>query len=260
MSEKAKLVGGHATLEIPKGSMFLYQQPELLTKEEHGSLGLVTPQNPFEFAKKIMTVPLVAAEISSAQKHYPVVFSEPDNAAPFAVVSVIKDENMFVDASGNWEPMHYIPSYLRRHPFAFAAADDDQLAVVIDRSSNAISDNPDQPFFESGGLSKRTQDMVDYCGQYEAERRRTKEFAAKLKELDLLVLQEVIPTAEESKEKLATYYAVDVEKLNELESGVLMELHKKGYLSFIFAHLFSLENWKRLLERRHIMQESQPAE
>lgn len=61
MSEKAKLVGGHATLEIPKGSMFLYQQPELLTKEEHGSLGLVTPQNPFEFAKKIMTVPLVAA-------------------------------------------------------------------------------------------------------------------------------------------------------------------------------------------------------
>ena len=256
MSEKADLVGGHATLEIPKGSMFLYQQPELLTKEEHGSLGLVTPKNPFEFAKKIMTIPLVATEISSAQKYYPVVFSSPDNATPFAVVSVIKDENMFVNETGNWEPLHYIPSYLRRHPFAFAAGGDDQLAVVIDRSSNAISDHPEHPFFEDGAISKRTQDMVDYCGQYEAERRRTKEFAAKLKELDLLALQEVIPTAEENQEQLATYYAVDVEKLNSLDPEVLMELHKKGYLSFIFAHLFSLENWKRLLQRRHIMMES----
>ena len=260
MSEKAELVGGHATLEIPKGSMFLYLQPELLTKEDHGSLGFVSPPTPFEFAKKIMTVPLVATEIASAQKHYPVIFSEPDDAAPFAVVSVIKEENMFVDAAGNWEPMHYIPSYLRRHPFAFAAGGEDQLAVVIDRSSNAISENPENPFFEGDGLSKYTQSMVDYCGQYEAERRRTKEFAAKLKELDLLALQEVIPTAEENNERLATYYAVDVEKLNKLEPDVLIDLHKKGYLSFIFAHLFSLENWKRLLERRHIMMQSQQSE
>ena len=163
---------------------------------------------------------------------------------------------MFVNEAGKWEPLHYIPSYLRRHPFAFAAGGDDQLAVVIDRSSNAISDQPEHPFFEDGVLSKRTQDMVDYCGQYEAERRRTKEFAAKLKELDLLALQEVIPTAEENQEQLATYYAVDVEKLNSLDPEVLMDLHKKGYLSFIFAHLFSLENWKRLLQRRHIMMQS----
>ena len=256
MSEKAELVGGYASLEIPEGSMFLYQQPELLTKEEHGSLGFITPENPFEFAKKIMTVPLVATEIASAQKHYPVIFSEPGNAAPFAVVSVIKGENMFVDDSGNWEPNHYIPSYLRRHPFAFAAGGDDQLAVVIDRASNAISENPENPFFDGDGLSKYTQGMVDYCGQYEAERRRTKEFAAMLKELDLLALQEVIPTAEENSEQLATYYAVDVGKLNDLAADVLSELHKKGYLSFIFAHLFSMENWKRLLERRHIIMTS----
>ncbi len=69
MSEKAELLGAYASLEIPEGSMFLYRQPELLTKEEHGSLGFITPENQFEFAKNIMTVPLVATEIASAQKH-----------------------------------------------------------------------------------------------------------------------------------------------------------------------------------------------
>jgi len=255
MSEKAEVAGGQS-LETPKGNMFLYKQPELLTKEDHGSLGFITAPNPFEFAKDISTVPLVAAEIASAQKHYPVIFSDLENAVPMAVVSIIKERNMFVDDTGNWEPLHYIPSYLRRHPFAFAAGANDQMAVVIDRASNAISDQPEHPFFEGSGLSKYTQGMVDYCGQYEAERRRTKEFAEKLKELELLALQEVVPTAEENQQQLATYYAIDVEKLTAMAPEVLADLHKKGFLSFIYAHLFSLENWKKLLERRQRMQAS----
>lgn len=251
MTEKAETTGGRPKLEIPKRSMFLYENPELLSLDEHSSLGFVTPQNPYEFANKISTVPLLATEIASAQKHYPVVFSDPANAIPYAVVSVLKDENMFVNSAGQWEDLHYIPSYLRRHPFALAA-DDDQLALVIDRSSNAITENSEHPFFEDGALSERVQQMVDYCGQYEAERRRTMEFTTKLKELDLLVIQQVKPDGKEE-ESLASYFVVDANKLNELAPDVLQDLHKQGYLSFIFAHLFSLENWQRLIDRRQLM-------
>lgn len=256
MSEGVQSVAGKPTLEIPEGGIPLYQKPELLSKEAHGALGFVTPAHPFEFARQLTTIPLVAAEISSAQKNYPVIFSDPEHAAPVAVVSVLKDRNMFVDANGDWEPLHYIPSYLRRHPFAFAAGQNDQLAVVIDRSSNCISENPEQPFFDGDGLTQRTQAMVDFCGQYEAERRRTQEFSKKLKELELLTLQEVVPAgqgADEQKKQLATYYAIDVGKLGELEPELLAEMHKNGFLSFIFAHLFSLENWKRLLDRREML-------
>lgn len=256
MSEEEKVVGGDATLQIPSGGMFLYEQPELLTLEEHGSLGFVTPENPFEFAKKITMVPLVASEFSSAQKQYPVVFSNPDAPTPSAVVSVIKNQNMFVNESGNWTQLCYIPSYLRRHPFAFASGGNDQLAVVIDRSSNFISDQPEQKFFEDGTLSGRAQALVDFCGHYEAERRRTVEFSNMLKDMDLLSLQEVIPGSDKKAQQLATYYAVDVEKLNALKPDTLMELHRNGFLSFIFAHLFSLENWKRLLERRVMLMEA----
>lgn len=246
---------GDVSLELPKGSMFLYQQPELLTKEDHGHLGMSPPDKPYQFAQGIMSVPLLAAEISSAQKHYPVVFSGQDGAQPLAVLSINELDNLFVDDQGNWEAYCYIPSYLRRYPFAFAAGDDDKFALVIDRASAAISDLPEHAFFEGSELSQHTQSMVDFCGQYEAERRRTDEFMMELKALGLLSLQAASPQADSKSEPLATYYAVDNAKLGSLSPEQLHELHSKGYLSFIFAHLFSLENWNRLVERSQISQQ-----
>lgn len=257
MSDEAKLEGGHTTMQIPEGSMFLYEKPQILTKEDHGPLGITPPARPFDFAAKIQTVPLVASEITSAQKNYPVIFSNPDDPQVIAVVSIIKEQNMFVDDQGQWEPMHYVPAYLRRHPFAFAKGEGDKLALVIDRGAASITEEARFPFFDGDGLSQDTQNMVDFCSQVEGERQRTKDFTAKLKELDLLAIQEVTPGKpgdELNQVKLASYYAVNTQKLTELEPDVLQELHKNGYLSFIFAHLFSLENWGKLIERKNRME------
>jgi hypothetical protein len=255
MMDTTEFARGEVSLELPKGSMFLYEQPELLTKEDHGHLGMTSPEKPYQFAHGIMSVPLLAAEISSAQKHYPVVFSGQEGTQPLAVLSISDLDNLFVDEQGNWEAHCYVPSYLRRYPFAFAAGDGDKFALVIDRASAAISDLPEHAFFEGGELSQHTQSMVDFCGQYEAERRRTDEFMAKLRDLDLLSLQAASPQADSDSEPLATYYAVDSEKLGLLSAEQLQELHSKGYLSFIFAHLFSMENWNHLLERSRISQQ-----
>jgi hypothetical protein len=255
MMNTTEFARGEVSLELPKGKMFLYQQPELLTKEDHGHLGMNPTDKPYQFAHGIMSVPLLAAEIFSAQKHYPVVFSGQDGAQPLAVLSINDQDNLFVDDQGNWEAYCYVPSYLRRYPFAFATSEDDKFAMVIDRASAAISDLPEHPFFEGDELSQHTQEMVDFCGQYEAERRRTDEFTAKLKELDLLSLQSATPQAEPESKPLASYYAVDGKKLESLSPEQLHELHSKGFLSFIFAHLFSMENWNRLLERSRISQQ-----
>jgi hypothetical protein len=236
----------------PQGSMYLYTQPEFLNREDHGSLGWRTPEKPFEFAARISSVPLVASEMSTAQKHYPVVFSGKEDAVPLAVVSILKDRNMFVRDDGQWEPGTYIPSYLRRHPFATATGPDDQFAIVIDRASKAISEDPETPFFSGDTVSEQTQSMIDFCGRFEAERRRTKAFSDRLAELDLLTDQQVTAPGDDA-QRIASYVAIDVEKLNGLAPEVLQELHQNGYLSFIFAHLFSLENWNRLLARRSAM-------
>ena len=123
------------------GNMFLYEEPALLNKEEHGDLGLSKVERPFDFAKSIKGVPITAGEVQSAQKHYPVVFSDFENPVLIAIVGITEDVNLFVDESGNWDARSYIPSYLRCHPFAFARRKEDEYAVVIDQSSQAIAES-----------------------------------------------------------------------------------------------------------------------
>ncbi len=233
------------------GKMFLYEQPELLAKSQHADLGLSRAERPYDFARFVQAIPLVVAEISSAQKHYPIVFADLDNPAPLAIVGLFEDLNLFVGDDGKWNRWSYIPSYLRRHPFAFASGTDENFAVVVDRAAAVVSDDPEYPFFNGDDLSENAQALVDFCGQYEAERTRTKTFCTRLKELELLTPQKAAQRIDSDDEQLiANYVAVDIQRLNALDKDILQELHQEGSLSAIFGHLFSLENWNRLLDRR----------
>lgn len=234
-----------------EGKMFLYEQPELLTLEEHGDLGLSPVPRPFDFVRHVRAVPLVSLEFSSAQKDYPIVFSDTEVPAPLAMLGVVDDVNLFVDSSGNWERRHYIPFYIRCHPIGFAKAQNDQLAVLIDRAAPSVTAAPKEPFFDGKKLSGKMQERVDFCARYNQERQRTADLGARLKQLDLLVGQQVKHQPRGGEERaLGTYLAVDVEKLGKLDSDTLQQLHAEGSLSAIYAHIFSLENWNRLLDRR----------
>lgn len=243
------------TGESFEGRMFLYTQPQLLTVEEHGHLGLNTLSRPYEFARSIRVVPLAAAELSSAQKHYPVVFSDLRKPALLAVVGVFEDRNLFVDDDGKWEASVYVPAYLRCHPFALASRPNDQYAVVIDRAAPVISENPEQPFFDGRDLTPPIQARVDFCAQFTAHRPATQALCDRLVELDLLSGQQATfkPEGQDEEQTIASYVAVDFDKLQKLEAATLEKLFRDGILSAIYAHRFSLENWFRLLERRHRM-------
>ncbi len=231
--------------------MFLYEQPELLTKADHDGLGLTAVARPFEFAKAIRAVPIVAAEIASAQKHYPVVFSNLENPALVAVVGIYDDVNLYVGEDGEWLSGAYIPSYLRCHPFTLAAGPNEKFAVVIDRAAAAVSESPQLPFFDGNELSSEVQARVDFCNQFNVHRLQTKNFCSKLMELGLLSEQHATTkTGEGVQERLiASYVAIDAEKVQQLDTDTLRELHQNGSLSAIFAQVFSLENWYQLLSR-----------
>jgi hypothetical protein len=232
------------------GKMLLYRQPELLNHQAHGSLGLRRPEKPYEFARNARVVPLTLGEIPSAQKHYPVIFSDMDNPVPLAVVGRDENVNLFIDENGRWEDGAYIPAYVRCHPFALAARSEDEFAVVIDRAADSVTDDPDQPFFDGDKITPETQSLMDFCARYDAEARRTAEFGRRLKALGLLVGQQVTRTAPGGEaEPFASYITVDGDKLNELEDSALQDLFGSGFLAGAFAQLFSLENWQLVIER-----------
>ena len=234
------------------GSMFLYDNPVLLSKEEHAGMGLSTLVRPYDFIKDVRGFPVVTNEIQTAQKYYPVVFSDFENPVLIAVCGILEDKNLFVNDDGRWQKGAYIPSYVRCHPFAFARRDDEEFAIVIDKSSSAISSTPEFPFFEGTEISEYTQSRVDFCGAVNQQREMSKAFCKRVKELGLLNGQRVAQTMSDGSEiKIADYVTIDATKLNELDKDTLHELHADGSLAAIFAMLFSLENWNRLIERRN---------
>ena len=235
----------------PAGQKLFYRQPELLNHQAHGSLGLRMPERPFEFARKSRALPITLSEIASAQKHFPIVFSDLENPVPLAVVGTLDDVNLFIDDNGYWERETYVPAYIRCYPFALAARSNDEFAVVIDRAAESISENPEQPFFGADNkVTPETQALIDFCGRYDAESKRTAQFGQRLKELGLLAGQQVTRKTPEGKEvPVASYVAVDSDKLNDLDDTVVKELFSEGFLAGIFAHLFSLENWQVMIER-----------
>ena len=168
----------------------------------------------------------------------------------FAVVGGDEDVNLFVDENGEWEHGVYIPAYVRCYPFALAAKADNEFAVVIDRAADSVTDEPEQRFFDGGKVTPETQSMLDFCARYDAEVKLTAAFGQRLRELGLLVGQQVTRTAPGSDaEPFASYFAVDRDKLNELGESDLRELFNSGCLAGAYAHLFSLENWQLIIER-----------
>lgn len=233
------------------GKMYLYEQPELLTKEDHGSLGFTKPEKPFEHFKTARAIPLTMVEFGSAQRHYPIIFSNLDAPMPLAIVGLTEELNLFIDESGEWDQMCYLPSYLRCHPFAFAAEQDGRMAVVVDRAAPSVTEDPEYPFFVDEKISEHTEALMKFCAQYEAERKRTKEFCQRLVELKLLAQQRATHKPEGSTESLplADYVSVDANKLDRLDSDTVFELHKAGYLSAMYLQLYSLDNWRYLMAR-----------
>ncbi len=233
------------------GQMFLYEKPELLNNDKHGSMGFMVVDKPYEFVGKVKAVPLTMVEFGSAQRNFPIIFSNMENPVPLAVHGIIDEENLFVDEDGKWDEMSYIPMYVRCYPFTFAG-DGERMAVVVDTAAASVSSNPQYPFFVDGEISPHTKKLMDACAKFERERKRTQEFCNKVKELDLLTPLRAThrPDSASEPQTLANYIGIDVEKLNNLPADVVHDLHTKGFLSAMYLQLYSLENWRHLMARR----------
>ncbi len=234
-----------------KGAMLLYEQPELLAFETHGSLGLTKPDAPFAFTRTVRALPVTVNELPSVQKHYPIIFSDLENPVLLAIFGVYEDKNLFVDSNGDWDQSAYIPAYLRCYPFTFAKKSEDDFAVVVDRAAASISEKPEVPFFKGSELTAETQAIVDFCGKYEVDRRKTTDFCKLVKSLEILSPHRAVRKTPDKEENVADYYAIDAKKLTELDKDVIHQLFLDASLAGMFSHLFSLENWQRLVERRN---------
>ncbi|WP_174300789.1 SapC family protein [Caulobacter sp. S45] len=237
------------------GQVLFYSRPEPLSPEAHGKLGFKSVDAPFAFAASAHILPLQVSEFGPAALNYPIIFAG-EFKTPMAILGIRPGENLFVSAQGQYEESAYIPSFIRRYPFVLAGGEgSEQLIVCIDREAPMLVEGGDVPLFVDGKLSTFSQNAVDFCSNFETERRRTDEFVARLKGLDLFEAKAATFTPRSADGiqgqpvQIADYFAISEERLNALPDKDLRDLHVTGALRQISAHAISMFNWERLINR-----------
>lgn len=92
-----------------------------LSRELHAKKR-VKPLTTFDFARNMAVVRILSGEAPQVALNFPIVFINENNTfAPFALLGLGKEENLFVSDQGQWLAS-YIPAILRRFPFFMGKA------------------------------------------------------------------------------------------------------------------------------------------
>ncbi len=248
------------------GNVLFYKNPQPLNPEQHAALGVKQIDQPFGFLRTAHAIPVTVTEFGTTASAYPIIFVGND-LTPVAVMGVRQNENLFVKEDGTTEADFYVPAFVRRYPFVFANdKDSDRLLLCVDREAPMVTNQPDVAFFENGQPTEFTNNAIEFCKEFERQRRATADFVGVLQKFNLLEQKTVAfqPRDQQGnsvgeQQKIADYMAVDEEKLNNLTNEQFVELRESGALGAIYAHMLSLLNWQRVIQRAVAVQPTEAA-
>lgn len=237
------------------GQVLFYRRPEPLSLEKHGKLGVKQIDAPFSFLKQAHAVPITVSEFGVVATSYPIIFVGQEKT-PVAVMGIRQGENEYVDAAGQPDPDSYIPAFVRRYPFVFANdPKTDRLLLCIDVEAPMVSNQPDVAFFEGDKASKFTEDAIEFCKEFERQRRATVEFVEMIEQAGLFEQKSVAFTPRDMQgnvgqtQKIADYWAISEEGLNAMPEPKFNDIRNTGALAAVYAHMVSLMNWQRVIQR-----------
>ncbi len=225
-----------------------YTGPAPLDAKKHAGLALKKDFG-LGFTKNVNAVPINMIEMPQICHFYPIAFSPDKNATPVALMGLRDNENLFLDKKDEWAEHSYIPAYIRRYPFIFSEVpDSDQLTLCVDINDNITEENGEQRFFDDEGApTALSQNALEFCKSYHAAAQQTQEFSKALADSGLLVERSAeINVGGDKKINFSGFRIIDEQKLAEMADEDFMEWRRKGWLPFIYAHLFSGAQWQRL--------------
>lgn len=232
-----------------------YKAPEAVGPERHGNKGLAQSGD-FGFAAKAIVIPLMAAEMPTAMRSYPIVFSGPE-FMPMMVTGIKEGENLFIDAKGKWTEPHYVPAYARRYPFILAGDEtDERLTLCIENDPARLVDintktkKTTKPLFEDGEQGEVIKSALSFCEQYQGMFVKTRQIMKVIADSGLLAERtSKITLADGQSFNITGFHLVDEAKLLAMSDEDFIKLRKADALATIYCHLASMNSWNSLLHQ-----------
>lgn len=208
----------------------------------------------FSFLQKQPVVSVFTSEVSLAALDLPLAFAPAENSITLVgILSLEKESNAQVSPQGNWMG-GYMPVNIRNYPFS-AVFRENQGTILLEQDSEWIGTEEGDPLFDAQG--NPTQVLSDYIESLK-------------KAVPAPDLEQSVPKVVQDSGLLETWieiprklYRINPQSLNNLSEQAFWELHRKGALPVIYAHLFSLHRIERIKnlakQKLNIVQQQQKA-
>ena len=234
------------------GMPLFYRDPRPLDPSALSSYGLRRGKG-FAFSANCHAVPISLTEFPLVQKHYPIVFAAGDPPLPLAALSLNRDENLFVDAQGNWADDHYVPAYIRRYPFVLGEMpNEDRMFLCVDVASELVtSTSPDVPFFENQKPAEIVNQALELCRRFHDDLVITKAYCQELQKQGLLKETQLNSTGPDGQQVVAgSFITIDPQTFDQLSDSVFTDFRRRGILPPVYLQQASQSNWARLAMRK----------
>lgn len=195
-----------------------------------------------EVIEKIKLIPIGINELIPFCSYLPILIAG-KNFDEFVVYGGIDIKNtMFHNIK-----LINIPALIRAYPF-FAVKTQENSSVIALDDTKHIGKNKQYKIFENGSLSKIAQNKINILNDLSNQRELSKTVIKELKKYDLLKKHK-FTIKNNGKELiiLDNYYIVNEKKLENLNDEVLAVWAKKGWMGIIDAHIYSINNFSKLL-------------
>jgi len=227
----------------------MYKKLVLLDKNQHKNLK-IKPMQDLEFAKDLAFIPILASEVKSVGKIFPVVFTNDENPRLVAIVS-LGGSSLALNDEFKWIS-DYVPMFLRQYPFSItnAKVDDETTTkvILIDEDSHLVSATEGEALFDENGNNTETLNRaMEFLKTYDSEQTLTNNVAKLIKDSGILDEREISVGEGDNKQVLVKGFSVvDREKLNTLSDDILADWVRKGIITMIDSTIDSLSNIQTL--------------
>lgn len=232
----------------------------MLNIEDHKDLKVITERSAVygDDTWYALTFPL---EFRTLQTYYPIFFQKHTETGRFFALALLgfrEGENLFLDGD-RWS-VPYVPLSIKREPFLIGhqkvmVEGEERLerVVHIDMENPRVNtDRGERLFMEFGGNSPYLDTVADILDAIHLGLSQADGFMAALEKYELLegfTLEVQLDNGD--KHQLVGLHTINEDKLKDLDSQALVELHEQGYLQSIYMVLASQSNVRKMIQEKN---------